>query len=102
MLSFTDAIAHLLKSGMEQISAGEADRRLKALGYQRNRSERTVYVARELNSGLTWQEGWYGVLESDTRRSAYHFQSRRDEKFKAMQKMRMRIFWTAGNRIETL
>lgn len=84
--------AAMLKAGVEQVTVQEINRRLQALGYELEPNSRCSGIARNLTTDTSFKCVTWGVREQDTKRGAYHFQSRRDERFKAMQQLRQDVF----------
>ena len=78
-----------IQAGCERITLGEFDRRLQALGYKRDLSSRCSAMSLNLTTGNSFPAVTFNPMEIDTKRSAYHFESRRDDNFKALQEMRL-------------
>ena len=85
-------IDYRLGLGCEMISVPQFVSRFAALGYRVNRSMDCRSTARYLDNGRTYPACSTGMDEADTGRSAYHFESRRDSKFEAMQALRGQVF----------
>lgn len=84
-------IAHRKQFGCRIVSVAEMEREFNALGYTLDRSMDCRSNARYVNSGRTYPACSTGLKEIDTGQSAFHYQSRRDENFRAMQTLRMEI-----------
>ena len=95
-------IAFELAGGAEQVTVAELDRRLANLGYKRYKITIASGTARNLSTGNTYPSTTYGLKEIDTGMSAFHFTARRDEKFKALQKLRSKIFAVRAGRMITI
>ena len=85
-------IAYRLSIGCEQLSVKALTNGFKALGYTLDRSMDARCNARYLDSGRTYPCCTTGIRETDTGRSAFHFESRRDSNYQAMQDLRGKIF----------
>lgn len=86
-----------IECGMSMVSRTELDSMIKKLGYVRDKESRCACIARNLTTGNTYPNVNFGVIEKDTGRSAFHFESRRDANFQALQKIRMDIFCVVRN-----
>lgn len=85
-------IAYRLSIGCERLSVRAMENRFLALGYELDRSLDCRAMSRYLSSGRTYPTCTTGVKERDTGRSAFHFESRRDANYRAMQKLRQDVF----------
>ena len=85
-------IAHLLAHGCEHLTVKQFAARFAALGYTLDRSLDCRAPSRYLESGRSYPCCTTGLKETDTGMSAFHFQARRDDNFRAMQKLRRQIF----------
>ncbi len=85
-------VKHSHECGMEQLTMATLDARLAELGYKRESDSRCTCIARNLTTGNSYPCVTYGVKESDTGMSAFHFEARRDDKFKALQALRFNAF----------
>lgn len=92
-------IDHRISIGCELVSVAVMEQRYRALGYTLDRDLDCFSNARYLDSGRTHPCITTSVKEIDTRRSAFHFESRRDDNFKAMQRLRQDIFAVTKNAI---
>lgn len=81
-----------LRAGMKLVSLAELDEMIDQLGYARDKSMRCTCIAKNLATGNTYPNVSFGVREKDTKRSAFHFESRRDENFKKLQEIRFDTF----------
>lgn len=95
-------LSEMLQAGVEQVSMGELDARLQALGYERRPDSRATGVFRNLTAGRSFNGATWGVREMDTKQSAYHYQSRRDAKFKALQQLRQDVCVVVRGTIVTI
>lgn len=90
-----EEIAYRESLGMRRVTIKAMNAEFMALGYRLDRSLDCRGLAR-------WQTGaragkshpaiTTGVKESDSGRSAFHFESRRDSNFEAMQRLRQDVF----------
>lgn len=81
--------------GCERLSVAAMGRRFLALGYTLDRSLDCRSLSRYVtgsDAGRSYPCCTTGVMESDTRRSAFHFEARRDDRFRAMQQLRKDVF----------
>lgn len=85
-------IQHRINLGCEILTIPQFVARFAALGYRVDRSMDCRAMARYLDDGRTYPACNTGMSEADTGRSAYHFESRRDSKFQAMQALRGQVF----------
>ena len=85
-------IEHRKAHGAECLTVAQFAKRFAALGYALDRDMDCRAPARYLNSGRAYPACTTGLKESDTGMSAFHFQARRDSRFKAMQELRGHIF----------
>ena len=88
MVDLKDVAAKL---GMEIVPVGEMERRVRALGYELDRDLDCRAVSRVLtgpHAGLSYPCITTGLREADTKRSAFHYQARRDGRFKDLQALR--------------
>lgn len=81
-----------LAMGCEMLTVPQFVARFAALGYRVDRSLDCRSTARYLKTGRTYPACSTGMAESDTGRSAFHYESRRDSRFKAMQALRQHVF----------
>lgn len=84
-------VADSLKSGMRQMSMAEYRAALAQLGYEIDPDSRCACIAKNMTTGNTYPNVNWTPREIDTKRSAFHFESRRDANFKSLQELR---FWT--------
>lgn len=85
-------IAHRVCHGNRPLRIKEIESRLRALGYRLDRSLDCMGFARYMTgerAGESYPSITTGIKETDTGRSAFHFESRRDESYQAMQAMRL-------------
>ncbi len=82
----------MLAAGVERLTYRGLDRRLAALGYEREFDSRCAGAAKNLTTGNTYASVTWGVRERDTKQSAFHFQSRRDTNFQNLQQLRQDVF----------
>lgn len=78
-------------AGIERVSMAELRRRYQELGYDFDRSfdcRATATIMTGPGAGDTYPCCTTGVIECDTRRSAFHVESRRDRNFERMQELR--------------
>ena len=85
-------IEHLLAHGYEHLSVAAFAARFEALGYALDGSMDCRSSARYLESGRSYPCCTTGLKEIDSGMSAFHFQARRDAKFREMQELRGKIF----------
>jgi hypothetical protein len=85
-------VTESLRSGGKQLTMAALKAEVESLGYRINRDMRAVGVAKNMTTGNTYQSVTFGLDEADTGRSAFHFESRRDGNFKALQELRRRSF----------
>ncbi len=88
-------IAARLAMGCEQLSVAEMGARFQALGYKLDRSLDCRHVARIMSgkrAGESYPAISTGVREADSGLSAFNVDARRDDNFRAMQKLRQDIF----------
>ncbi|MBB4092436.1 hypothetical protein DEA98_10025 [Brucella pseudogrignonensis] len=88
-------IIHRLAIGCERVSVAEMENRYRALGYALDRDLDCRCMSRIMtgpDAGRAYPCITTGVKEIDTRRSAFHFESRRDTNYRAMQRLRQDIF----------
>lgn len=90
----TEAL-HRVKSGTRQLSLAQFKAEFAALGYRFDASMACKSVARYVTgprAGETYPaNSWYPV-QSDDGLSAWNVDARRDDKFKALQKLRNDVF----------
>lgn len=84
-----DELASRAKQGHHPMSIKAIEGTLKQLGYRLDRSSDCRGTARYLETGRSYPCITTGIKEIDTGRSAFHFQSRRDQKFRALQDIRL-------------
>ena len=98
-------IDFLKSRGIEQVTVAEMARRFEALGYRLNRSldcfGRSRYMTGE-HAGRSFPEITTGLTEIKTGRSAFHFESTRDDSFRAMMELRRNIFAVTRGAIFTV
>ena len=82
----------MLSVGVAQVTVPEIAKRLRAFGYELQPGSRCSGTARNMTTGASYKCVTWGVREQDTKQSAYHFESRRDAQFKAMQQLRQEVF----------
>lgn len=92
----------LVKAGVERVRLLELDTRLEVLGYEREPDSRCAGIAKNMTTGNTYKCVTWSVRERDTKQSAYHYQSRRDARFKKMQQLRQAVFVYARGCIITI
>ena len=92
-------IAHRQAHGATLVSVAQMRARFEAIGYKLDRSSDCRSTARYLESGRTYPACSTGVKETDTGRSAFHFESRRDDNFRRMQTLRNEVFAVSRNAI---
>lgn len=85
--------------GAELITVREMARRFRALGYALDRSLDCRSTARYLDSERAYPSCTTGVKELDSGMSAFHYQARRDDNFKSMQRLRQDVFAISRNAI---
>jgi hypothetical protein len=85
-------IEHRKAHGCRQVSVAEMEAEFNALGYTMDRNLDCRSMSRYLESGRSYPCCTTGLKEIDTGMSAFHFAARRDDKFRAMQKLRQEIF----------
>ena len=85
-------IRHRINLGCEILTIPQFVARFAALGYRVNRSMDCRSTARYFDNGRTYPACSTGMDEANTGRSAYHFESRRDSRFEAMQALRGQVF----------
>jgi len=81
--------------GCERLTVTGMGERFRALGYRLDRSADCWCMAKYITgsyAGETHPCITCGVVELDTGRSAFHFESRRDANFEAMQQLRQDVF----------
>lgn len=93
------------EAGMERVTVAELDSRLEMIGYKRIPHSACKCNARYMTgprAGKAYPCCTYGVMEADTRRSAFHVNSRRDARFLELQAMRAQAVYAvhAGYIIE--
>lgn len=84
----------LAKQGVEVLTVRQFIARFEALGYRLDRSLDCRAPARFLTgelAGVSYPCCTTGLVETDTGRSAFHYQARRDAAYLAMQKLRQQI-----------
>jgi hypothetical protein len=91
MSALEKEIAFRVAGGGELLTVAQFRRRFKALGYSLDRRLDCRCMARYLDDGRTYPCRTTGLRETDTGMSAFHYQARRDDKFKAMQELRGQI-----------
>ena len=72
------------------------------LGYRIDFGMKADSLARYMtgpHAGDCYPVRTFGVREADTGRSAFHYESRRDGRFAAMQALRLRAYYLAAGRI---
>jgi hypothetical protein len=95
-------IARLLAHGSRQLTLAELKGEYAALGYALDDDTRCHGTARLMSGGsegATFPCTTIGVVEADTRQSAFHRDARRDANFRAMQALRGDAFAVVGGRI---
>lgn len=97
--SLQTEIDYRLSVGRQQLSVEEFGARFLELGYHLHRMDDCHCVAQYLDSGRTYPCTTTGLLEDDTRKRAFNVEARRDDKFRAMQKLRGEIFAVSRGRI---
>lgn len=73
-----------------------------ALGYRVDFDAQADCLARYMTgprAGEAYPQRTFGVREADTGRSAFHYESRRDDRFAAMQALRLHAYYLAAGRI---
>lgn len=85
-------IQHRKQNGCEQVTVKEMGLRFAALGYRLDRTMDCRSISRYLVSGRTYPACSTGLNEAATGRSAFHFESRRDANYRAMQTLRQNVF----------
>lgn len=81
--------------GHERLTVAEFKQRFAALGYRINRSMDCRGLARYMTgerAGESYPACSTGINEADSGLSAWNYQARRDDRFKAMQELRGQIF----------
>ena len=101
MHSVKEAVEYLQKNGEERISVAELDRRLLALGYERQKDMTAIGPVR-CSDGVVYTGINYGVREIDTKMHAFHVDARRDRNFRDLQEMRQSVFCVVNGRILTV
>lgn len=81
-----------LAMGCEMLTVPQFVSRFAELGYSVDRSMDCRSTARYLETGRTYPACNTGMAESDTGRSAFHYEARRDSRFEAMQALRQQVF----------
>lgn len=95
-------ISRRIAAGCEQLSVSAMGARYLALGYRLDRSRDCYSNSRYVSgpfAGQSYPAITTGAKESDTGRSFAHFESRRDENFKAMMDLRQTVFAVTRGRI---
>ncbi len=90
-MALQSEIDRSLAAGMRQVTMRELDAELNALGYEREPDSRAAGTAKNLDTGNTYPSVTWGTREADTKQSAFHVDSRRDDRFKRLQELRR---WT--------
>ncbi len=85
-------IAERQTHGATLLSVAAMAARFKELGYTLDRTLDCRSTARYLTDNRTYPSCTMGVKESDTGRSAFHYEARRDANFRRMQTLREEIF----------
>ena len=101
MREIKEIVAYLQSHGEEKITVAELDRRLAALGYERQ-TDMTAIGPVRCSDGVVYTGINYGVREIDTKMRAFHVDARRDSRFKELQEMRRRLFCVVSGRILTV
>lgn len=95
-------IKHRLAHGCTQLTLKELTDQLHALGYELVRDEdckhNAVYVSGP-EAGRSYPAISTGIREIDTQQSAYHYDSRRDAKYRKMQALRWDTFTVTDGRL---
>ena len=84
-------IKHMIRSGMTQLTVASLNHAYKELGYVLDRTM-DCYCMASYEDGMSYPYITTGVKEIDTNLSAFHYQARRDDNFKAMQQLRKTTF----------
>ena len=84
-------VERMLNSGMEQVSRAEYIHRLDQLGYK-IASNAMSFRYTNLSNDIHYKCYSIYIQEKDTGMSAFHYQARRDDKFKALQAFKMDVF----------
>ena len=87
------------EAGVGPVSMAEMVRLFGALGYRFDRSMDCKGTARDVNSGHSYECNTLYPVEADTGRSAWHYESRRDANYRAMQTLRLTTFAVVRGRI---
>lgn len=95
-------VASRLDMGCRQLTKAGIVQELAALGYQLDLHTACTGTATDCTSGRTYPCITNGVREIDTKMSAFHFEARRDDKFKALQQLRLDVFAVVGGKVWTL
>lgn len=80
--------------GWHPVALGEIQRQLRDLGYVLDRRldcRSTARIMTGPRAGKTYPSLSTGIKESDTGRSAFHFEARRDANFRALQELRFEV-----------
>jgi hypothetical protein len=97
-------LAHRAARGLRPVSVVAMGARLATLGYALDRNcdcfSQNLFMTGE-REGQSYPAINTGVKERDTGRSAFHFEARRDENFKELQRLRAgeELFAVVKNRI---
>lgn len=90
--SIRNELTYRKSQGNRPVALAEISRQLGALGYCLNLDLYCRGCSRILagpRAGTSYPSAFAGISEINTRRSAFHFESRRDANFKALQALRM-------------
>lgn len=88
-------LSYRKEQGQAPVSVAEFTARFAALGYQLDRSMDCRALARYMTgerAGTAYPCCSTGVIEADTKLSAFNCDARRDERFRAMQELRGSIY----------
>lgn len=95
MTAYVEATRRIAHDGARQVSVAQFKAEFAALGYSFDASGACKSVARYMSgprAGETYPANSWRPVQSDDGLCAWHVDARRDEKFKAMQKLRNEIF----------
>lgn len=95
-------IADRLRQGYRQLSIAHFAREIAEAGYTLDRSLDCRSTARYLDDGRTYPATSVYPKETDTGRSAYNIEARRDDNYRRLQQLRGEIFAVSHGRIVEL
>jgi len=92
--ALANELAARAADGWHPVTLGEIKRQLRDLGYALDRTldcRSTAQIMTGPRAGKTYPTLSTGIKESDTGRSAFHVEARRDARFRAMQNLRFEV-----------